>query len=106
MSRTRNRSKHRREPPARPAAGLRHQPVWLRQECSLCRAPCRMAEESIGGRLRGALLELEPQETGILVRRPDGYVVRDPGSGVPGKRYKWHNCPVRNAEDQPRKGGG
>jgi hypothetical protein len=75
-----------------------HRAVWQRTECYACRQPVITAEEDTGGgRLRGALIEADPDPRGVLVRDGRGYVVRDPAGVVEGDRWAWHNCPVRNA---------
>jgi hypothetical protein len=75
-----------------------HRPAWSRKTCNACGQPVIMAEEDTGGgRLKGALLESAPAPAGVLVRRADGYVVRDPQRTLSGTRYAWHHCPVRNS---------
>lgn len=53
-------------------------------------------EDTGGGRLRSAFLEPDPDPAGQLVRRADGYVVRDPRRVMAGERWRWHHCPARN----------
>jgi hypothetical protein len=71
--------------------------TWVRQKCSGCGVPCIIAEEDYGGRLRAALLDAARTPRGFLVRRPDGYVMRDANFAVSGPRYAFHDCPARNA---------
>jgi hypothetical protein len=79
----------------------RHQAVWQRKTCDACGAPVRVAEEKLdSGRLRAALIERDPVEDALLVRDADGYLVRDYKHVMDGRRWAWHNCPVRNAADQ------
>jgi len=53
-------------------------------------------EDQGGGRLKGALIEAAPVPAGTLVRYRRGTLLRDPGFALPGIRYAWHHCPVRN----------
>jgi len=77
----------------------RRVPVWQREACEACSRPVIIAEEDTGGmRLRGALLSPEPDLGGPLVRREDGYLIRDYAHEQPGERWGWHRCPVRNPE--------
>lgn len=72
-------------------------PVWLKKTCEACGAPVRLAEEKLeGGRLRAALIERDPADGALLVRDRDGYLVRDYRHEMTGRRWAWHNCPVRN----------
>jgi hypothetical protein len=78
-----------------PARG--REPVWKRQACSACGRPCILAEEDTGrGRLKGALLEAAPAPGGLLVHADGEPLIRDPEFRLPGTRYNWHHCPVRN----------
>jgi hypothetical protein len=75
-----------------------HQAVWQRKTCDACDAPVRVAEEKLdGGRLRGALIERDPVDGALLARDADGYLVRDYRHEMPGRRWAFHLCPVRNA---------
>lgn len=92
MTRT-TRAHHPPRPDARPRV-----PVWLKRTCDACEAPCRVAEEKLdGGRLRAALIERDPVEGALLARGKDGYLVRDYKHEMPGRRWAFHVCPVRNA---------
>lgn len=76
----------------------RHRALWRRELCQSCNQPIIHAEEvGEGGRLRGTVLEPEPSDDSIIVRNRDGYMVRDPLHEMSGRRYRWHNCPVRNS---------
>jgi hypothetical protein len=81
--------------------GARHKPWWRRKECDDCGLPVIVAEEDDGrGRLRGILLEAEPAGWGILVRKSDGYITRDPEKQLlSDERWLWHRCAVRNGVD-------
>lgn len=95
MSRTSRRRK--REYVRPPVKHAQRPPVWQRKPCDACTQTVIVAEEDTGGgRLRGALLADEPDSSGWLVRRDDGFIVRDPEFAVNGERYSWHRCPVRN----------
>jgi hypothetical protein len=74
---------------------------WQRSRCTACGAPVRIGEEALGnGRLRGTLVDDEPVAApgGALIRRKDGFLVRDPQVTQGGKRWQWHHCPVRNGD--------
>lgn len=94
MSKTSNnhRRRYKKVKPERPF----HRALWQRKDCPACERPVIMAEEQLGGgRLRGAVLDGEPDPRGALVRGADGYVTRDYDRAVAGKRWRWHDCPAR-----------
>lgn len=87
----RRRARNRADQPRR------HTALWRSHACTGCGAAVRVAEEDTGdGRLRGSLIDRDPDPRGVLVRRSDGYLQRDPRREADGPRYTWHNCPARN----------
>ncbi len=75
-----------------------HRAVWQRHACQSCLQPVITAEEDLGGgRLKGALIEADPDPRGVLVRDGSGYMVRDPAGIMEGDRWAWHHWAVRNA---------
>ena len=93
MSKSRKARRYPKARSPRPA----HRAVWQRKNCQMCRRPVIVAEEQLGGgRLRGALLEPDPDQLGVLVRDGEGYVVRDYERRADGERWRWHDCPARN----------
>jgi hypothetical protein len=90
------RAKRRKGKPERQP---RRPAIWVRKKCGACGTPCIVAEEEdSSGRLKGALLGAGRAPSGFLVRRADGYLVRDAKSAVSGPRFAYHDCPARNAQ--------